>query len=324
MVQLINIGVVAKVEGEDSLSERMFPHDWYILAPGAVQILFSGHDEIINYDNIATYTTIISNKTIAKKELYFSYDTQVEMDKLQKMLSKDSYKQAAAILKHKKRNIAIQSLLWGPPGTGKTESVKQLALKSGRDIILFDSSKTISKWLGDSEKNFRAVFSEYNYIASVSSNVPILLLNEADSILSRRIEGSFSSVGKTENNVSNILLQAFEDMHGILLATTNLVDNLDPAFGRRFLFKTQILKPDAEARAKIWLASIAELKKNEAKILADNYEMSGAQIDNVVTKRNLAELYYEGDRGLSYIKKLCEEELESENGSRSKRARIGF
>ena len=52
--------------------------------------------------------------------------------------------------------------------------------------------------------------------------------------------------------------------------------------------------------------------------------MSGAQIDNVVVKRDLAELYYEGDRGYDYIVGLCEKELSTENGTKSFRPRIGY
>lgn len=187
-----------------------------------------------------------------------------------------------------------------------------------------DLSKLKSKYVGDEEKNYTDAMRAYKFIAKVcGAKAPILLLNEADAFLSKRLDDVDNSAAKSENNVSDILLQEFESASGIILATTNLIDNLDSAFDRRFLFKTQLQKPDACARAKIWLASIPELTIKEAIELA-KFEMSGAQINNVVIKRDLAEIYFEGDRGYDYIAGLCKEELSTEKGSASSRPRVGF
>lgn len=296
--------------------------DRFVLAPKVVGLLFHGHEELIRYDEISRYANVIRAKDIVEKQLFFSTDTLEDINHLRRMISRDGFERARLILKRQKRNPAIQSLLWGGPGTGKTESVKQMARESGRDIILFDVSKVTASAWGAAEKFYRAVFRAYNYMAEISLEVPILLLNEADTILSKRLCNLDKAIDKSENVISNILLQEFEDMSGILLATTNLVDNMDEAFDRRFLFKTQFQKPDAEARYRIWLSVIPELSVDDARKLAEVFEMSGAQISNVATKRNLAELYYDGDRGLAYIEKLCQKELSIEKGT--SRPRIGF
>ena len=296
--------------------------DRFVLAPKAVGLLFHGHEELIRYDEITRYANVVKTKDIVEKELFFSPETLEDIEHLRRMISKDGFERACRILKRQKRNPAIQSLLWGPPGTGKTEIVKQIARESGRDIILFDVSKVTASAWGAAEKFYRAVFRAYNYMAEISQEVPILLLNEADTILSRRLSNLDRAIDKSENAISNILLQEFEDMSGILLATTNLVGNMDEAFDRRFLFKTPFQKPDAEARYHIWLSVIPDLSEDEAVKLAADYEMSGAQISNVATKRNLAELYYDGDRGLSYIEDLCRKEISIEKNA--KRPRIGF
>lgn len=296
----------------------------YILAPKAAGLLFHGHEEIIKYDELAKYADLIKCPDIEKKELFFSNDAQEEIDNLRKMISPKGFTHVIDVQSRKKRARSVVSLLWGPSGTGKTEVVKQLALESGRDVIKFDMSKVTGYAWGATEKYHRALFRAYNYVAVISENVPIFLLNEADDILSKRLMHMDRAIDKSQNTISNILLEEIEKFNGILLATTNLIDNIDPAFDRRFLFKTRLIKPDASARAKIWKSSIPELSKEEACKLAEYFDMSGAQIDNVVAKRDLAELYFDGDRGYDYIVKLCEKELSTEGGSTSSRSHIGF
>lgn len=317
---LAKAGLVILLPSDDDAKA----HREYVLAPKAAGILFHGHDELIKYDELTKFANLIKCGDIDKKELFFSTDAQAEIDNLRTMISRKGFVRAVGILNRKHRAPSIQSLLWGPPGTGKTETVKQLALESGRDIIQFDMAKVTGYGWGATEKYYRALFRSYNYVAVISDNVPIFLLNEADDILSKRLTHVERAIDKSENTVANILLQEIENLNGILLATTNLIDNLDPAFDRRFLFKTQLVKPDAAAQAKIWKSSIPELTEDQARELAEKFDMSGAQINNVVTKRDLAELYFEGDRGMEYIIGLCEKELSTESGSKAFRPRIGY
>ena len=297
--------------------------DGYVIAPKIAESFLHGHDEIVKYDDISVLARVIKSCDINKKELFFSPESQEEIEHLHYLLSKEGFEHACSVLVKKKRNPAIQSLLWGGPGTGKTETVKQIALESGRDIFLFDVAKvTASDW-GATENLYRSLFDSYRYIVAVKSLTPILLINEADQVLSRRLSELDRSIDKAENTVSNILLQEFEDMHGILLATTNNAKLLDEAFDRRFLFKTELQKPDARSRKSIWKSMIPELAEHDAEYLAEKYVMSGAQINNVATKRDLAELYYLGDRGLSYIEMLCGKELSTEKQNPANK-HIGF
>ncbi len=314
----LGLATVIPIE-EDSITRSQF-----ILSANAAELLFSGRPEIVRYDELAKFATIIKAKDIQKKELFFSEQAQDEINHLRTMLTKEGYERARGILIRKKRAPSIQSLLWGPPGTGKTETVKQLALESGRDIVLFDLSKVTGYGWGTTEKSYRSLFRAYNYVALIGGTVPILLLNEADAILTKRLHSMERAIDKSENIVTNILLEEMENLNGIMLATTNLIDNLDEAFDRRFLFKTELEKPDQAARAKIWKSSIPELSEAEAAYLANTYEMSGAQINNVVTKRDLAELYFTGDRGILYIETLCKKEISTEKSVRMKQHRIGF
>lgn len=282
----------------------------YVIAVKAVELLFHGHEEFIRYEEISKQANVILAKDIAEKELFFPEKSQKDIDNLRRMLTVEGFKRAKEILQRQKRNPGIQSLFWGPPGTGKTEVVKQLARESGRDIIMYDAAKATASAWGASEKFYRALFLGYSYLVAVSDKAPILMLNEADQLLSKRLTDVGSAIARSENTISNIVLQGFEDMSGVLLATTNLAKNMDEAFDRRFLFKTELVRPDASTRKKIWKSSIPELSDEEAGKLAERFDMSGAQINNVVAKRNLAELYYEGDRDVNYIMELCKEEVE--------------
>jgi len=295
----------------------------YVISPRVAEAFLHGHDEIVKYDDISGMANIIKNDEIVEKELFFSKESAEEIGYLHQMLSKDGFEHACSVLLRQKRNPAIQSLLWGGPGTGKTETVKQIALETGRDIFLFDVAKVTDKDWGATEKLYRKLFAAYRYIVAVKSLTPILLINEADQVLSKRLTCLSQAIDKAENVVSNILLQEFEDMHGILLATTNNAAILDEAFDRRFLFKTELQKPEAGARTKIWKSMIPELTDAEAAYLAEQFEMSGAQISNVATKRSLAELYFKGDRGVSYIEGLCAKELKVEEFN-PKSNKIGF
>lgn len=306
---LVSIGYLESYSEDNSLNENASNAADLFLSPLIANKLFYGHDELIDYRELAKLIEIHKSSDIKKCHLFYPEDTQEEMEHLRAMVSQEGFKRARNILLSKQRRPGILSLLWGPPGTGKTEICKQLARESGRDLLIFDSSKTTASAWGATERLYRSLFRAYRYIAAIAVSVPILLINEADAILSKRLTDLSRTIDKSENAITNILLQEFEDFEGILLATTNLVDNLDPAFDRRFLFKTEVGDPDLEARKQIWIDKIPELSKEAALKLAEEFAMSGGQISNVVAKRDLAELYYDGDRGLPFLIDLCKKEL---------------
>lgn len=314
---LVTLGLAATViPGEDELIK-------YTLAPEAAGALFRDVENIVNYKPIARVASVIKSNDIGAKELYYPAEAQGEMDILRKLVSVDGYARAAKVLGRMGRPAAVLCLLWGPPGTGKTEICRQMARESGRDLIVADVARLTGKYMGESEKAYRTLFQSYNSIAKVAPNAPILLLNEADSVLSRRVEVE-RSIDKSENAISDVILQELESMTGILIATTNHTDSLDDAYDRRFLFKIEVGHPDVAARERIWRSNIPELTEMEAMVLAKEFRMSGGQINNVAAKRCMAEIYYDGDRGLEYIERLCESELALERKKKGYVKKIGF
>ena len=81
-------------------------------------------------------------------------------------------------------------LFYGAPGTGKTETVLQLARQTGRDIVQVNLSQLKSCWVGESEKNIKRLFDNYRNKVKKSKVIPILLFNEADAIINQRMEGA--------------------------------------------------------------------------------------------------------------------------------------
>lgn len=113
---------------------------------------------------------------------------------------------------------------------------------------------------------------------------------------------------QTENTIQNILLEEMEKLEGILIATTNLSDNLDKAFERRFLFKIHFSKPSVEVKCNIWLNKMPTLNYNDAIQLASLYDFSGGEIDNVVRKYTMMEIINGKTPSFDTIQKLCKEE----------------
>ena len=212
-------------------------------------------------------------------------------------------------------------IFYGTPGTGKTETVYQLARQTGRDIMRVDVDKIKSCWVGESEKNIKALFDRYRNICKNSKLAPILLFNEADAVLGVRMEGAARAVEKMENSIQNIILQEMETLEGIMIATTNLTTNLDKAFERRFLYKIRFDKPSVESRAKIWQTMLPDLSEYDANTLASQFDLSGGEIENIARKHSVnAILKGNNSIDVQEIINSCRHERLSQND----RPKIGF
>ena len=213
-------------------------------------------------------------------------------------------------------------LFHGSPGTGKTETVYQLARLTKRDIMFVDIAQSKSMWYGESEKIIKRIFDKYRGYVKSCKTTPILLFNEADAIIGKRKEANSSSVAQTENTIQNIILQEMENLDGIMIATTNLTQNLDSAFERRFLFKIDFKKPKPEVKAKIWKSMIHSLTKQEALELSNSFDFSGGEIENIVRKYTIDSILTNTKPSIDKIRMYCEtEKLENKNSPKNK---IGF
>ncbi|MCR4829747.1 MAG: ATP-binding protein [Bacteroidales bacterium] len=224
---------------------------------------------------------VIKAGDIKARNLFYSADIANSIDELGQLLEEEHYRNIHARLQDQGFRCGFTCLFYGSPGTGKTETALQLARRTGRDILQVNFAEIKSMWVGESEKNVKALFDSYRHQVKTSVITPILLFNEADAIIGKRQEGAERAVDKMENSIQNIILQEMETLEGILIATTNLAQNMDKAFERRFLYKIRFDKPTVEARAAIWREMLPTLADADAKRLAERYDFSGGQIENI-------------------------------------------
>ena len=262
-----------------------------------------------------TLKDVISADSIATKQLYFDEKFQKQIDFFQTSLTNEKFTAMQTRLQEVAMPKGVAAVFYGAPGTGKTESVYQIAKATGRDVLYVDISQTKSMWFGDSEKRIKAVFSDYTRLCKKNIIKPILFFNEADAVLGKRKDSNASNVAQTENAIQNIILEQIEKNEGIIIATTNLVDNLDTAFERRFLFKLKFEMPSVEAKKQIWISKLNWLDDIQASELSARFHFSGGEIDNIARKAIINEVIT-GDRAtLDELVEYCQtERLINKNG----------
>jgi vesicle-fusing ATPase len=143
------------------------------------------------------------------------------------------------------RGLGVTALFAGESGTGKTLAAEVLAAELGLDLYRIDLAATVSKYIGETEKNLRRLFE------AAEAGGAVLLFDEADALFGKRGE-----VKDGHDRYANLevayLLQRMESYRGLAILTTNLRSNVDRAFLRRLRFVVQFPFPDREQRAEIW------------------------------------------------------------------------
>lgn len=291
-----------------------------ILSPGACRGLFYGHREFIKYSDISRQAELIKYEDIQAKELFYEECDQRVVTTLYRIVNEELYTAITNRLAQKGRPRGITAILYGGPGLGKTELIKQLARVSSRDIFNVDISRVNESSWGGAEKNVRALFRKYRYMAAICPHAPILLFNEADGILKERGSGGNSGIDHAEDIVQTIILQELEDFEGFFFATTNIADKMDKAYVRRFLFKLGLHSPGTETRVKIWRSMDTDLDSETIHRIAEKYTFSGGQILNIARRIDIFEAIEGCSPGIQEMMEFCQEELEDQK----EKTKIGF
>jgi SpoVK/Ycf46/Vps4 family AAA+-type ATPase len=260
---------------------------------------------------------------INPKKMFYNAKEAESIQKLNSLLQEENYRKIQNRLDGKGMRKGFACLFSGGPGTGKTETAWQIARETKRNVMMVDIADTKSMWYGESEKKIKEIFDTYRTAVDNSEIAPILLFNEADAVIGKRKEFNSSSraVDQTENTIQNIILQEMENLSGILIATTNLTQNMDSAFERRFLYKINFDKPGVESRKGIWNSLLPDLPDDKAAELSRKFELSGGQIENIARKVEVDAILNGSDLFMDTLEKYCKDE--SQNGFNSVK-RIGF
>jgi hypothetical protein len=262
---------------------------------------------------------IITPSEIRPLELYYNEREQKELHTIEQLLEQNRYKNMVDLLMSENERTGITIVLSGGPGTGKTETIQQWARKSNRKLCWVDFASLSSKWVGENEKAIRKVFEEYRSLIATEAVDPILVLNEADGLLTKRVEVE-NTVDKMSNTVQNLLLEEIEKFSGVLVATTNLLKNIDNAFMRRFLFKIKIENPDIYTRSNL-IKRLSFLSHDQQSELIQ-IPFSGGQLENICRRVMLHRLVNNNYPNVEQIKNWFNEEFQT--GYCYDRKQIGF
>ena len=291
--------------------------DSYELTPWMIKDMLSE----LELGAATNHNDIIAHGSITPKQLFYNKREQKAIEQLSLLLQPERFLQVKSELQKQGFRSGFACLFHGAPGTGKTETVLQLARATGRDLMQVNISEIKSMWVGESEKNIKAIFTRYRRLAEESEIAPILLFNEADAIIGKRLENVQRSVDKMENSMQNIILEEIERLDGILIATTNLTCNMDKAFERRFIYKIEFDKPSLEAKSAIWQSMIPDLSGEDASVLASKYDFSGGQIENIARKSVVDKILTGEQFSFETLCTHCDSEIM--DGSQNRR-RMGF
>ena len=284
-----------------------------------VRDTFFSEVELFCEETAGAHRDVVCWENIKEKEMFYNAPEQVQVDRLEALLDDEHFKGIQERLDQMGMRKGFNIILYGGPGTGKTETTLQLARKTGRDVFTIDMSKIKSKWVGESEKAVKGIFKIYRDLCKRKDKMPILFFNEADAIFSKRMENVDSSAAQMLNTLQNILLQELETIEGILICTTNLHQNLDPAFERRFIYKVELENPGEEVRSKIWASMMKGYTPLEYSILGRKYAFSGGQIENVVRKCTVDYILSGKRADIDDVCNICDEEI-----FKSKVKKVGF
>jgi hypothetical protein len=256
-------------EGEPFLSGRLVVSD---------ELLAKLHNQKYEPEYNASFPAKKINTQLEWSDLVLPYNLNEEIsDIIRWMQHQEEIRERWQLDRIVKRGY--RCLFYGPPGTGKTLTATLLGKQAGREVYRVDLSMIASKYIGETEKNLAKIFDKAEY------QDWILFFDEADALFGQRTETQ-SSNDRHANQEVAYLLQRIEDFPGMVILATNLKENIDEAFFRRFQSALYFPMPDERLRYQLWQKMLpAEwLPENADDFLqkAAAYKLSGGSMVNVI------------------------------------------
>lgn len=167
-------------------------------------------------------------------------------------------------------------LFFGPAGTGKTLTATVLGNETAKEVYKIDLSMVVSKYIGETEKNLELLF------ARAEDKDWILFFDEADAIFGKRTSVR-DAHDKYANQEVSYLLQRIEEFNGLVILATNMKNNIDDAFIRRFNDIVKFSIPNEEERKEIWEKSFPKNSDyGDVPNKVKKYELTGGNIINII------------------------------------------
>lgn len=177
----------------------------------------------------------------------------------------------------KPTNLCIN--MYGEPGTGKTMAANAIASQLGLKLLRVNYADIESKYVGETSKNLERLF------AVAKEKNAIILFDEADALLSRRVTDMSSATDVSVNQTRSVLLTLLDNYDGMVIFTTNFISNYDAAFMRRIPYHIKFELPDEKQRVEILRHYLTGTVPNRIDIdsIAHNFSgISGGDIANAL------------------------------------------
>lgn len=313
-------GLIISDQPTDNFSLSKF----YRIPENVIKAVAKEDASLLKVENRPKDYNLTYPEDITEKELFYPEEIKNDIEELFTYFEKEEFSQIQKRLIQRNMPKGVCLMFHGASGSGKTETVYQLAKRTNRPLYHVDIGSIISPWIGGTENNVALIFEKYEKLCSRArkhgENIPILLFNEADALFGSRLENPRQGCEVSENHIQSILLDCLEKQTGILIVTTNLAGNFDKAFERRFLFKLKFEKPNLEIKTKIWKNKINWLEAKTAEYFAQSYAFSGAEIENIARKATMQEILTGNKSSVAEIEDFCKKEKIELNNQRM----IGF
>ena len=181
----------------------------------------------------------------------------------------------------KQHNLSIN--LYGESGTGKTMTAHAIAKMLKKKLVLVNYAEIESKYVGETSKNLVSLFQ------FAKEHEAIILFDEADALLSRRVTAMHSATDVSVNQTRNTLLKILDDYEGVIIFTTNFIQNYDSAFVRRIFSHVKFEMPNKQVRYSLWEHYLLEtLPCDDRSIIiekiSDIEDVTGSDISTAVLK----------------------------------------
>lgn len=226
--------------------------------------------------------------------LFYNTKVEAEFHKMKSLLEPENFKLVLENFEKAQLPSHANILLYGESGTGKTEMAKSLSV--GKMVFNIDVSEWKSMYYGRSQQLVKEHFKKFAKMCEAHPFQCVMILNECDSLLGKRLDNANSSTDETSNAIQSILLENIENLPNgsLLIATTNMNNLLDDAFSRRFLFKIHVDLPNQETSFKIWKHYLNGYSAALYLKLA-NLGLSGGFISNIAKKVTIDKIILRGE-----------------------------